>query len=148
MQAGQIAKQLAADAEGVCRYLLPQGKRDGNEWRAGSVAGEPGQSLGVHLTGDKAGIWADFAGDGKGDLLDLWRECRGLSLPDAMREACAYLGIPEPTFASGKAPVCKPIEKPICSRPRDAVAAWLDDRGISIPAQDAYKLAGRGTELV
>lgn len=148
MQAAEIAKLLAGDAEGVCRYLLPQGKRDGHEWRAGSTAGEPGQSLGVHLTGDKAGVWADFAGDGKGDLLDLWRECRGLTLPDAMREACGYLGIPEPTFASGKAPVCKAIEKPKCHKPRDAVAEWLEARGISEAAQDAYKLAAHGDELV
>ena len=147
MQAADIARQLAADAEGVCHYLLPQGKRDGHEWRAGSVAGEPGQSLGVHLTGDKAGIWADFAGDGKGDLIDLWRAVRGLSLPDAMREACAYLGIPEPTFASGKAPQCKPIEKPRVSTPSDAVLAWLDDRGLSLDAQDAYKLGMHGDEV-
>jgi twinkle protein len=148
MQAAEIARLLAGDVEGVCRYLLPGGKRDNHEWRAGSVGGESGKSLGVHLTGEKAGIWADFAGDGKGDLLDLWRESRGVDLPDAMREACAYLGIPEPTFVSGKAPVCKPIEKPQCTDPRDEVAAWLEERGISLDAQEAYKLRANGDEVL
>lgn len=149
MQAAEIARLLAADAEGVCKHLLPNGKRSGpHEWRAGSVHGEAGQSLGVHLVGEKAGIWADFAGDGKGDLLDLWRAARGVSLPDAMREACGFLGIPEPTFASGKAPECRPIERPACHKPRDAVAEWLENRGISIAAQEAYRLAAKGDELV
>jgi twinkle protein len=30
------------------------------------------ESLKVHLTGDKAGIWQDFATGEGGDLLDLW----------------------------------------------------------------------------
>jgi twinkle protein len=149
MQAKDIARTLAGDAEGVCRYLLPQGKRDGHEWRAGSTAGEPGQSLGVHLTGDKAGIWADFAGDGRGDLLDLWRAVRGLSLPEAMREACAYLGIAEPTFISGKAPSCKPIQAPkVDFAPRAATSAWLEDRGLSTAALEAYHVGTVGDEVV
>lgn len=149
MQARDIARALAGDAESVCRYLLPQGKRDGHEWRCGSIGGEPGQSLGVHLTGEKAGIWADFAGDGKGDLLDLWRAARGLTLPDAMREACAYLGIAEPTFASGKAPPCKATPAPkLDDVPRATVSAWLEDRGLSTAALDAYRVAARGDEIV
>jgi twinkle protein len=149
MQAKDIARMLAADAESVCRYLLPQGKRDGHEWRAGSTGGEPGQSLGVHLTGDKAGIWADFAGDGKGDLLDLWRATRSVTLPDAMREACAYLGVAEPTFASGKAPPCKPTPAPkVDEVPRGSVSAWLEDRGLSTAALEAYRVGSQGDEIV
>lgn len=148
-QAADIARMLANDAESVCRHLLPQGKRDGHEWRAGSAAGEPGQSLGVHLTGDKSGIWADFAGDGKGDLLDLWRACRSLTLPEAMREACAYLGVAEPTFSSGKSPPCKPTPAPkLDDVPRGEVAAWLEDRGLSGAALDAYRVSTSGDEIV
>lgn len=148
MQAAEIARRLAGDAEQVARYLLPQGKRDGHEWRAGSVGGETGQSLGVRLTGDKAGVWADFAGDGSGDLIDLWMAVRGVDLPEAMREACSYLGIPEPSFTSGKGAECAPVERPPCSEPRDAVADWLEERGLSTAAQDAYKLASSGDELI
>ena len=148
MQAAEIASRLAGRAESVCRELLPGGKREGHEWRAGSVSGEAGKSLGVHLSGEKAGVWADFAAGGSGDLLDLWRECRGLDLPTAMREACAFLGVSEPTFASGKAPECRPVQRPQCAKPRDEVAEWLDDRGLSLAAQDAYALASNGTEVV
>jgi twinkle protein len=49
---------------------LPRRLKHGTEWRAGSLAGEPGQSLAVHLTGAKAGVWADFNGGDGGDLLD------------------------------------------------------------------------------
>ena len=40
---GEIAKMLAGRAEAVCQWLLPGGKREGHEWRAGSIRGETGQ---------------------------------------------------------------------------------------------------------
>ena len=61
MKAGDISRQLAARVDGLVRDLLPGGHREGHEWRCGSVAGEPGNSLGVHLTGSKAGVWSDFS---------------------------------------------------------------------------------------
>lgn len=150
MQAGEIARLLAQDAERVCRHLLPNGKRDGHEWRAGSVHGEAGKSLGVRLSGDKAGVWKDFAGDDGGDLLDLWRATRGVTLLEAMREACSYLGVSEPTFASGRAPQCKPIEPPKGHTPRhdDAVTQWLRKRGISDEAAAAYGLKANREEVL
>jgi twinkle protein len=149
MQASQIADRLARDMERVCRHLLPQGKRDGQEWRVGSVAGEPGKSTGIHLTGEKAGIWADFAAGGGGDALDLWREVRGISLSDAMTEAASFLGVRlEPEFASGRAEPIKPMAKPKCHKPRDEVAAWLEERSISEGAIEAYRVAAKGSEVV
>ena len=89
-----IAAQLAGQAENLCRHLLPAGRRDGAEWRCGSVQGEAGKSLGVHLKGEKVGIWADFApGGGSGDLLDLVKACLGLDTPDAIDWAVDFLGI-------------------------------------------------------
>lgn len=89
----ELSQRLARDAEGVARHLLPAGKRIGREWRCGSVENEPGASLGVHLEGDKAGVWADFASGQSGDLIDLWREVRQLSVPEAIREAADWLGV-------------------------------------------------------
>jgi hypothetical protein len=54
--AEDIAARLARQIESLVRELLPAGKRKGHEWRAGSVAGEAGHSLAVHLTGPKAGV--------------------------------------------------------------------------------------------
>lgn len=44
-----ISKRLADRAADVARHLLPGGKREGAEWRAGDASGEKGKSLGVHL---------------------------------------------------------------------------------------------------
>ena len=71
MDIADIVRMLAARAPELARELLPGGRRDGHEWRAGSLAGESGQSLGVRLTGPRAGVWADFASGETGDALDL-----------------------------------------------------------------------------
>lgn len=107
----EISQLLARDAETVAKHLLPAGKRVGHEWRCGSVDNEPGASLGVHLTGDKSGVWADFASGQTGDLIDLWREVRRLSVPEAIREAADWLGVSldAPKFAHKQQKV---FEKP------------------------------------
>ena len=96
----EISLMLASQAQAVAQYLLPNGKKHGQEWRAGSVAGEPGQSLGVRISGAKTGTWKDFSGGGgagpnSGDMLDLWSACRGVTLADARREAAGWLGLPD-----------------------------------------------------
>ena len=47
----EIAHLLAWRAVEVAAELLPNGHRERHEWRCGSVGGEDGNSLGVHLTG-------------------------------------------------------------------------------------------------
>lgn len=89
MRPAEIAQLLSRNAEEVAKHLLPNGKRDGHEWRCGSLSGEAGKSLGIHLHGEKAGVWSDFATGQSGDLLDLWREVRNLGMPDAMTEAAS-----------------------------------------------------------
>lgn len=68
---GDIVGGLAARSEALARELLPHGVREGHEWRVGSLAGEAGRSLAVHLGGGKAGVWSDFASGESGDALDL-----------------------------------------------------------------------------
>lgn len=89
-----VARLLAERAEDVCRYLLPNGRRVGREWKAGSVHGEAGDSLGVVLSGDKAGVFADFASGESGDLIGLWKLARGVDTAAAFLEAEDFLGIP------------------------------------------------------
>jgi hypothetical protein len=63
---------LSRRIDALVRELLPRGQREGHEWRCGSVAGEAGRSLSVHLSGPRAGVWADFSSaDDRGDALDL-----------------------------------------------------------------------------
>ncbi|MCA9842403.1 MAG: toprim domain-containing protein [Cyanobacteria bacterium HKST-UBA03] len=93
MDVKQLAATLAQNADACARFLLPNGKREGGYWVAGSVDGEQGHSLQVCLSGNRAGIWADFAGQDKGDLVELWRQVKRLSLPDAIREASEWAGV-------------------------------------------------------
>lgn len=76
LDVGEIEQLLASRVESLCWELFPNGRKDGSEFRIGSLAGDPGQSLAIRLRdGAKpAGTWKDFAGgsvggrDG-GDLL-------------------------------------------------------------------------------
>ena len=88
-----IAAHLAGQAESLCRHLLPAGRLKGAEWRCGSVQGEVGSSLGVHLKGAKVGIWADFATGQSGDLLDLIKAVLNLDTAGAIAWGKTWLGI-------------------------------------------------------
>lgn len=91
----EVVALLAQRIERLCAEILPAGVRDGAEWRVGSVQGEAGKSLAVHLSGDLAGVWADFSTVGdKGDALDLIAKvCCGGDKKAAWRWALAWLGL-------------------------------------------------------
>jgi hypothetical protein len=96
VDADMVKRALVDRAEPVCRHLLPAGKRDGNEWHCGNLRGESGQSLKINLA---EGIWRDFAtGECGSNLLELWRQVRGVDFAAALREAATFTGqaIPEP----------------------------------------------------
>jgi phage/plasmid primase-like uncharacterized protein len=89
----EIVHLLALQIGALVLDLLPNGYREGHEWRCGSVFGEPGDSLGVHLTGAKAGIWLDFSSGQGGDALDLIMAVFALSKGEAVKWAKRWLGI-------------------------------------------------------
>lgn len=67
-----VLQLLRADVPQLVRELLPSGAREGHEWKVGSLSGEKGRSLSVHIgPGAKCGLWADFASDLKGDIFEL-----------------------------------------------------------------------------
>jgi hypothetical protein len=73
----EIAGRLAERIDSLVRELLPGGiyGKGRREWRVGSLAGEPGGSLVVCLSGPWRGRWKEFNGEdatkGYGDALDL-----------------------------------------------------------------------------
>ena len=96
----EISRRLTDQALSVAKYLLPNGKKEGREWIAGSVHGEQGRSLKVCIEGSKRGVWCDFADGGvAGDLIDLWVAVRNTNMVEALKEIKGYLGIEEPIFA-------------------------------------------------
>ena len=61
MNARDIKVALADRADDFARWLFPAGRKHGREWKLGSLAGEPGESLSICLAGAKAGVFSDSA---------------------------------------------------------------------------------------
>ena len=151
--AAELAAQLARLAPALAAELLPQGRRDGAEWRCGSLAGEAGQSLAVHMFGDRAGVWGDFATGERGDALDLVAavRCHG-DIGEAMAWARAWLGHPDqapPARASTGAPdpAARAPEPDQAERRRKALALFLAGREGLAGTPAAEYLAARGIDL-
>ncbi|GLR68661.1 DNA primase [Acidocella aquatica] len=95
-----LARQLARNAEAVCRCYLSNGRRSGRYWVVGDVMNTPGRSMYVRLTGPEAGKgaagkWTDASTGEHGDLLDIIGRHHGLShFPDIAAEAWRFLGTP------------------------------------------------------
>lgn len=56
----------------VLARLFPQGHHKRDQFFIGDIDGTPGKSLVVELTGEKCGLWYDFATGERGDVFDLW----------------------------------------------------------------------------
>lgn len=145
MTPSQISDQLAGRAEAVARHLLPNGKRVGPEFVAGSLGGEAGDSLKVRIGGDKIGVWSDFAtGQSGGDFLDLWCAARNVDLRNAMDEAASYLGV---TLDAQRSRPQKDYRRP--DRPKEyrrldpdgPVMAYLKSRGLTETTLKAFCIA-------
>ncbi len=145
----EVKRELANRAQAVAEYLLPQGKREASEWRAGSVDGETGHSLGIHLSGSKAGIWADFNGGATGDLIDLWAAVRRCNLATALEQARDWLGMSRPDpYREPRRNYQRP-PKPKCRPPQERVLDYLrEDRAIPADVIARYKIGEDGDDIV
>ncbi|MBW9075047.1 toprim domain-containing protein [Agrobacterium deltaense] len=122
LSASELSYRLARDAEAVCRHYLSAGRRAGNYWVVGDTANSEGKSLYVHLTGPRAGRWADAATAQYGDLLDLVRETCGLiDFRDVADEARRFLNEPRVSPISSVRDDrfdSQPVERPAAERAR------------------------------
>ena len=139
MNAAELSQRMASEAASIAQYLLPKGKRQSGEWKAGSTGGEEGKSLSVRLSGAKAGVWADFASGEGGDLLDLWMAVRGLSMSAAMSEAMQYLGIRDTMPEKPAQPFRRPA-KPSGQAAKAGAMEWLQKRGLTPETIAAFKI--------
>lgn len=87
-----INSAIIARLEAFCRDFFPQGKKAGNEWKVGSFAGGPGNSLGISLTNGKAHDRA--TGEGASNPIGILRFAFNLSFVEACRMAAEWLGNP------------------------------------------------------
>lgn len=153
LKAEDIAQRLSSQAESVVKELLPQGRLVSHEWCAGSINGEPGDSLKIKITGDRVGLWKDFASSEKGgDLLDLWAAARDCDIGTAILQAKEFLGISDPlTLANGPKKEYKKVEKDPSVRSiqkAPAVAAWLTSKGLTEKSIKAYRIAAKNKDAV
>lgn len=91
----RIVELLAARAAELARELLPLGRREGPEWREASTRqGGMGDSLSVHLLGDRAGVFFHGGAGRSGDALDLiaYLATNG-NKTDAIKWARGWLGL-------------------------------------------------------
>ena len=95
MEIREIASMLNDKVQALVTELLPGGRREANEWCVGSIAGEPGRSMKIHLSGSRRGTWCDFSNNQyRGDALDLvaWVLFAG-NKAEAIAWAKSWLGI-------------------------------------------------------
>lgn len=150
----EVSGMLASHVEQLVLELLPAGRRNGQEWCVGSLAGEPGQSLRVHLGGAKAGVWKEFNGHESGDALDLVAQVlfRG-DKRQGLRWALNWLGIAHADTASlevaRRAVVArKATEDEAGKKKRNAAfRLWLEAAANIAGTPAEYYLAGRGIDL-
>lgn len=146
--AADVKRQLQGRMLDLCHVLLPGGKKRGHEYRAASLAGGDGQSVGVHLAGTKAGTWAEFnGGQSGGDIFDLIGTVRGCSFVQALAWAREYLGIPvEPSGLL--TPARRAYKRPSrpanvrALKPASPVMAYLTgERGLSADVLRLFQVA-------
>ena len=149
MEIKDISQRLNEQADRVAKYLLPAGRTVGREWEAGSTQGEQGRSLKVCLSGSKVGVWSDFANGDSGDLIDLWRITKGLSLSESLKEIRAFLGITEPFERIGNRKEYRKPHAPKGSKKaaeNNTVMNYLSDiRKLTAESIAAYRIASAET---
>ncbi len=149
MDITELKADLNARVESVCEHLLPNGVKERHEWRVGSLQGERGKSLGVHLSGEKRGVWSDFQSGESGDLIDLWRLVKGTSLSEALDQIRGYLGKTRPAPHKSPRRDYKRPPKPKCTAPQGIVRDYLTEvRNIPGAILDLYKIGENGNLIV
>lgn len=108
-----LAGALLGRAEVLVGQWLPGGKREGREYKCGSLSGGAGSSCSVNLDN---GRWADFATDDQGgDLIALYAAIFSLEMGKAAVQLARELGLEDVAGvrrADGAAPAPPPPRPP------------------------------------
>jgi len=140
---------LADQAERTAKHLLPNGKKQGHEWKAGNVEGERGDSLSVCIAGEKSGLWADFATGEAGDMLNLWQKAHGLSLKETLTEIKGWLGIRSNSIqAAVKTDFKRPRAQNDVGLSPEVQDYLCTERKLSKAVLEAFKIQGQGRDII
>lgn len=125
MTISELHQRLALRTDEVVPALFPNAKRDGQEWKLGSISGEPGHSLGIERDGPNAGLWHDRANGDKGNLFGLIKAAQSCDTKRAADWACDFLSIPRNGFVKPLfSPMTKGFKRQDESEWRTGVASW------------------------
>lgn len=102
----EIEQRLRDNAAAIGRQMLPGAREEGGKYLVcGDVTGAAGDSLVLHISGTKAGLWKDWAANEGGDMLDLIGATQGLSSKaEQVAMAKQLLGIEDQWSPRGAAP--------------------------------------------
>ncbi|WP_445680897.1 DUF3631 domain-containing protein [Radicibacter daui] len=78
----------------LIRQWFPSGRANGNTWRVGNLAGEPGRSLSIIVSGPQCGRWKDFAtNQGGADPISLFAAKLGVGQAEGAMQLGQMLGV-------------------------------------------------------
>lgn len=101
---GLVASRALASVDSLLRQWLPEGRREGNEYKAINPTRNDSR-IGSFSISLLTGAWSDFAtGDAGGDLVSLYAYLNGLDQGRAARELAGQLGIALPDSGAGAQP--------------------------------------------
>ncbi len=93
----ELKTQLLQNIRSCLFHLLPRGTFRGDKFYVGDVQGNKGKSTVIELTGERAGLWKDFATGEGGDIIDLWATVHGknakIEFPEVMASISEWLGL-------------------------------------------------------
>ena len=106
----RVKAALNGRVEALAKELYPNGRQNADHWCVGDITGEPGKSFKICLTGDKAGLWGDFAKSAKHSRnpIELWMQARNVDFKTALRDAAQWCGIPLQGVNGSEAAARKP----------------------------------------
>lgn len=151
MNLPEISQRLNDSVLATLRHLLPAGVVQGSEYCVGGLSGEKGQSLRIHMSGAKVGVWSDFAsGESGADLIDLWVAVRSITLTEAMDDARQWLGVERPKFIAPKKEYSQPVKPAGLKKVTDSseVDEYLRSRGIKSETATVFRIAADGSRIL
>ena len=111
--AGPLNRCLVDHIRELCLEFFPEGHEEGSEWRIGDVSGARGQSVGIDLSPEKAGLWYEFNGEEGGGFLELLARSRDITRTKAF------------TLIKRRYPIYFAKDNPEQKRAKELLAAFL-----------------------
>jgi len=82
--AAEVKAAISHKLDRIIKDIFPKAKKDGREFRIGSLSGDEGKSMSISTDPTKMGAWYDHNGSGEGDIFNILEATLGLNYGDAI----------------------------------------------------------------